>query len=49
MHGEGPIPKKNMLNLTGKNKLLEAAFKEKEFDPYFCLSLVLTVARTFFI
>lgn len=49
VHGEGPIPKKNMFNLTGKNKLLEAAFKEKEFDPYFCLSLVLTVARTLFI
>ena len=49
VHGEGPIPKKNLFNLTGKNKLLEAAFKEKEFDPYFCLSFVLTVARTLFI
>ncbi len=38
-----------MQTLTGKNKLLEAAFKEKEFDPYFCLSLVLTIARNLFI
>ncbi len=38
-----------MISLTGKNKLLEAAFKEKEFDPYFCLSLVLTIARNIFI
>jgi hypothetical protein len=38
-----------MQPLTGKNKLLEAAFKEKEFDPYFCLSLVLTIARNLFI
>jgi hypothetical protein len=38
-----------MLSLTGKNKLLDAAFKEKEFDPYFCLSLVLSIARNIFI
>ena len=43
------MPKKNLISLTGKNKLLEAAFKEKEFDPYFCLSLVLTLARNIFI
>ena len=49
VHGEGPLPKKNLLSLTGKNKLLEAAFKEKEFDPYFCLSLVLSIARNIFI
>jgi hypothetical protein len=49
VHGEVPLAKKNMISLTGKNKLLEAAFKEKEFDPYFCLSLVLTIARNIFI
>jgi folylpolyglutamate synthase/dihydropteroate synthase len=37
------------MSLTGKNKLLEAAFKEKEFDPYFCLSLVMTIARNIFL
>jgi len=38
-----------LFNITGKTKLLEAAFKEKEFDAYFCLSLVMTIARNVFI
>ncbi len=49
VHGEGPLPRKVLLTLTGKYKLLEAAFKDKDIDPYFCLGLVLTAARTIFI
>ena len=37
------------MTLTGKYKLLEAAFKDKDIDPYFCLGLVLSTARTLFI
>lgn len=49
IHGEGPLPRKTLFTLTGKNKLIEAAFKEKDFDPYFCLGFVLSVARNIFV
>jgi hypothetical protein len=34
--------------MTGKSKILEAAFKDKEIDPYFCMGLVLSQARSIF-
>ena len=38
-----------MALLSSKNKLMEAAMKEKDFDAYFCLALVLQSARNVFI
>ena len=35
--------------MTGKNKLIEAAFKERDFDPHFCLGFVSSIARNLFI
>jgi len=35
--------------LTSKSKLIEAAFKEKDFDAYFSLGMVLQGARQIFI
>ena len=35
------LNRKAMSLITCKSKLMEAAFKEKELDAYFCLSLVL--------
>jgi len=35
--------------LTLKAKLIEASLKEKEYDPYFSISLVLQGARNIFI
>jgi len=35
--------------LTMKTKLIEASLKEKEYDPYFSISLVLQGARNTFI
>lgn len=49
IHGEGPLPKKVLFTMTGKSKLIDAAFKEKELDPYFCLGLVISTARNLFI
>lgn len=49
VHGEGPFPRKLLNQLTSKHKIIEAAFKEKDFDPYFCQSFVLTMARNIFI
>ncbi len=49
VHGEAPLQRKILMTMTGKNKLIEAAFREKEFDPYFCLGFVLIIARNLFI
>jgi hypothetical protein len=35
------IDKKSMNAITSKFKIIEAAFKEKEFDASFCLATVL--------
>ena len=38
-----------MIAMTARHKLLEAGFKDKEIDPYFCLGLVVGTARQSFI
>ena len=40
---------KQKCNITFKNRLTEACLKEKEYDPHFCISLVLQGARNTFI
>lgn len=43
------LNRKAMTAITSKTKLMEATLKEKEFDAYFCISLVLQGARNIFI
>ena len=43
------LNRKALTSLTCKSKLMEATLKEKEFDAYFCISLVLQGARNIFI
>jgi hypothetical protein len=40
---------KQKCNITCKARLIEACLKEKEYDPYFSISLVLQGARNTFI
>jgi len=35
------LTKKQICNITFKSKLIDACLKEKEYDPYFSISLVL--------
>jgi hypothetical protein len=35
------LTKKQTCNITYKARLIEASLKEKEYDPYFSISLVL--------
>ena len=37
----GKLTKKQICNITFKSKLIDACLKEKEYDPYFSISLVL--------
>lgn len=43
------LSKKVMKNISSKVKLMEAAFKEKEFDSYFSLALGVQGARNIFV
>lgn len=43
------LSKKQICNITFKSRLLESCLKEKEYDPYFSISLVLQGARNSFI
>jgi|TARA_B110000285_G_C15134565_1_gene625975 hypothetical protein len=43
------LTKKQTCNITFKARLIEACLKEKEYDPYFSISLVLQGARNTFI
>lgn len=43
------LTKKQICNITFKSRLLESCLKEKEYDPYFSISLVLQGARNSFI
>ena len=42
------LTKKQICNITFKSKLIDACLKEKEYDPYFSISLVLQGARNTF-
>lgn len=35
------LSKKQICNITFKSRLIESCLKEKEYDPYFSISLVL--------
>jgi hypothetical protein len=48
IQGDGPLPRKLLYTMTGKSKLIEAAFKDKEIDPHFCLGFVISIARANF-
>ena len=43
------LTKKAICNLTFRQKLIDASIREKEYDPYFSISLVLQAARNSFI
>ena len=42
------LTKKQICNITFKSKQIDACLKEKEYDPYFSISLVLQGARNTF-
>ena len=43
------LTNKQKCNITFKARLIDACLKEKEYDPYFSISLVLQEARNTFI
>ncbi len=43
------LSKKQICSITFKSRLIDACLKEKEYDPYFSISLVLQGARNTFI
>lgn len=43
------MTRKNLVGLTSKSKLIDAAFKEKDLDAYFSIGIVLQEARNIFV